>query len=160
MLGSSWYFAYGSNMNPARVRKRGLTFSIDVRSGTLLNFQLKFNKRSRKNPQAGHANIEPEFGSHVEGVLYELQDDREIEKMDRYESAPEDYRRELVLLQTQAKPILAWTYLANDSVIDNSLSPPEWYIQHLLAGSRFLSLGYIQSIKATACLANSSIEPS
>ena len=146
-------------MNPARVKKRGLRFEADVIAGSLANFRLRFNKRSRKNPCAGHANIEPDFSSRVEGVLYPLCDYHEIEKMDPFESAPSHYRRELVFVQSNEQLILAWTYIANDSVVDNTLSPPEWYIRHLLEGSQFLSSDYIKSIRQVECLVDSSSEP-
>ena len=159
MLRSHWYFAYGSNMNPARVQKRGLRIEGDAMAGFLANYRLRFNKRSRKNPCAGHANIEPDFSSRVEGVLYPLCDDREIEKMDPFESAPNHYRRELVFIQGREQLVLAWTYIANDSVVDNALSPPQWYINHLLEGSEFLSNDYIEFIRHVECLADSSSEP-
>ena len=146
-------------MNPARVQKRGLQIEGDAMAGFLANYRLRFNKRSRKNPCAGHANIEPDFSSRVEGVLFPLCDDREIEKMDPFESAPSHYRRELVFVQSSQQLILAWTYIANDSVVDNALSPPQWYINHLLAGAEFLSNDYIEFIRDVECLADSSSEP-
>lgn len=146
-------------MNLARVQKRGLQIDGNATAGVLSNYRLRFNKRSRKNPCAGHANIEPDFSSRVEGVLYPLCDDREIEKMDPFESAPTHYRRELVFIQGREQLVLAWTYIANDSVVDNALSPPKWYIKHLLAGSEFLSNDYIEFIRHVECLADSSSEP-
>ena len=146
-------------MNPARVQKRGLRIEGDAMAGVLANYRLRFNKRSRKNPCAGHANIEPDFSSRVEGVLYPLCDDREIENMDPFESAPDHYRRELVFVQGREQLVLAWTYIANDSVVDNALSPPQWYINHLLEGSEFLSNDYIEFIRHVECLVDSSLEP-
>lgn len=146
-------------MNPARVRNRGLQISASAIPGVLANFRLKFNKRSRKDPNAGHANVEPDFSSRVEGVLYLLRDDREIAKMDRFENAPTDYRRELVFIVGKGQMVLAWTYIANDMVVDNTLLPPAWYIGHLLAGSEFLSDAYVQSIQQVTCKPNSSSEP-
>ena len=158
MLESRWYFAYGSNMNPNRVQSRGLSCTAEPQAGTLRNFRLRFNKRSRKNPQAGHANIEPEYGSYVEGVLYPLADEQEVLKMDRFESAPTDYRRELVFIETMDTLELAWTYIANERVIDNNLAPPAWYVDHLLAGSEFLSRTYIESIESVDVIPGSTVE--
>jgi len=160
MLNSRWYFAYGSNMNPDRVCARGLVCVAEPIAGKLWNFRLRFNKRSRKNPEAGHANIVADFSSSVEGVLYHLCDEHEISKMDPFESAPSHYRRELVFVETEDSLILAWTYIANDSVIDDSLFPPKWYIEHLLAGSQFLSSEYVDQLKSIECNTLSVREPS
>ena len=159
MLSSSYYFAYGSNMNPARVRVRNLELEDVPIRATLTNYVLRFNKKSRKDPNAGHANIVPKFGVQVEGVLYPLRDAQEIEKMDPFESAPSHYRRELVFVRTDSRLVLAWTYIANPSVVDETLLPPKWYVEHLLAGAEFLSPKYIDKIRQVECLKHLDIEP-
>ena len=159
MASSCLYFAYGSNMNPARVFKRGLDLTGPPIAGTLHNFELRFNKRSRLNPAAGHANIVHAFGSSVEGVLYPLQDEAEIEKMDPFESAPTHYRRELVLVETANSVVLTWTYIANATVIDESLIPPRWYLDHLLEGRNFLSDSYVHLLESVVTLPDSNSEP-
>lgn len=148
---SRLYFAYGSNMDQSRVRERGLKTAGDCVGAELRNFELKFNKRSRKSPNSGHANIVPKFGSKVEGVLYSLASSREIQKMDTFEYAPIDYRRELVFVRVASRLVLSWTYIANESAIDDSLRPPPWYIEHLLAGRIFLSPAYIAFIESVEC---------
>ena len=49
-----YYFAYGSNMNPGRVRLRQMGFE-DVLAGRLDGYRLVFNKRSLKAAGAGAA---------------------------------------------------------------------------------------------------------
>ena len=46
------YFAYGSNMNPERVKARGLEYS-QVLSGQLSGYELVFNKYSAKRAGIG-----------------------------------------------------------------------------------------------------------
>jgi hypothetical protein len=52
----SHYFAYGSNMDPARVVDRRIRFT-QISSAVLADYVLRFNKRSRDQKGAGHANI-------------------------------------------------------------------------------------------------------
>ena len=123
----------------------------EIVGATLLNYELRFNKKSRKNPDCGHANVVPRFGESVQGVLYTLLGPNEIRKMDRFEHAPVDYRRELVVVRYSSQIRVAWTYIANESVIDDSLLPPRWYVDRLLAGSRYLSNDYVRFIQAFEC---------
>ena len=145
------YFAYGSNMNPERVRERGIGFD-QVLPGTLPNMRLTFDKRSRHQAGAGHANIRFAPGEFVAGVLYRLTPPEEILRMDPFEVAPRHYGRDAVWVQTETGKVAAWTYFANAAVIDPTLKPPRWYLQHLLAGSEFLPPAYIRRLEGVACL--------
>jgi hypothetical protein len=53
---SFYYFAYGSNMNPARMQARGLVFSA-AESARLPGYRLAFNKRSHCTPGVAYANV-------------------------------------------------------------------------------------------------------
>ena len=55
-----WYFAYGSNMNPARMRSRGLSFS-EAFSGQLAGYELCFNKRAHDRVDCTPAEDKPAF---------------------------------------------------------------------------------------------------
>jgi len=156
---SRWYFAYGSNMNPARVRERGLRYGY-LLPAMLDNHRLLFNKlagspervnspervdspeRVNSPERAGHANIEPAVGQIVEGVAYQLVDDEHIVRMDPFERVPVNYRRELVVLKTALGPISAWTYFANPAVVEPNLLPKAAYLAHLLVGLPFVSAAY------------------
>ncbi|MEE3214016.1 MAG: gamma-glutamylcyclotransferase family protein, partial [Pseudomonadota bacterium] len=65
-----WYFAYGSNMNLARVEAR-IGDTRRVLPATLEGYALRFNKAS-KVPGIAHANVVPAAGERVEGALFEL----------------------------------------------------------------------------------------
>jgi cation transport regulator ChaC len=146
-----WYFAYGSNMNPQRVAARGLTFDT-VRGGVLRGVRLTFDKQSSDHPHSGHANLTFDAQSHVEGVLYRLRDPDEIALMDRFERTPINYSREMVEVQADGEPILAWTYFANPAVIRANLRPDREYLAHLLAGRAYLSDSYHAFLAATVCV--------
>ena len=65
------YFAYGSNMNPDRVRQRKMSFE-SAASGHLFDYSLRFNKRSVKYPGTAAANVMVSAKGVTEGVLYRL----------------------------------------------------------------------------------------
>lgn len=145
------YFAYGSNMNPARVTARGLRFTRCV-SGRVGNVRLVFDKASRDHPACAHANLEFARDSTAEGVLYELVDADEILKMDPFERAPINYSREAVTVWTAEGDVVAWTYFANPGVRRAGLRPERAYLEHLLAGRPYLSAAYFDRLLRTVCV--------
>lgn len=161
------YFAYGSNMNPDRVRERGIGFEHAC-GASLAGFALAFDKTSRHHEGVGHANLIYAPGSVVEGVLYWLRSSSEIDKMDRFESTPVNYSREVVRVEIDlaevptgeehfAHPegrrtvVHTWTYFANPAVRRSGLRPPRSYLDHLLAGERYLSSDYFSVLKSWPC---------
>ena len=146
-----YYFAYGSNMNPARVTERGLRFDR-VSNAVLGNVRLSFDKQSREHPRSGHANLTFDRASRAEGVLYRLRDAQEIERMDRFEAAPLNYSRDVVVVESDGERVAAWTYFANAAVVRHGLRPERSYLEHLLAGRDYLSPGYFGWLSETACV--------
>ena len=138
-------------MNPARVVDRGIRFT-NISSAGLVDFVLRFNKRSREQKGAGHANIVAEVGGLVEGVLYQLESPSEIEKMDVFEHVPTNYSREVVTVDSRGEKRVAWTYLANPGVVSSALKPPCWYLEHLLRGRAYLSDRYIEMLESIECV--------
>ena len=69
-----WYFAYGSNMDASRMLDRKAYFTQRV-FGSVGGQRLVFNKIARDFPGYGYANIVPESGFNVIGVLYEVNKD-------------------------------------------------------------------------------------
>lgn len=145
------YFAYGSNMNPARVEARGLRVTT-VRSAWLDGVALSFDKQSAEHPHSGHANIGWSRDDRVEGVLYGLPDADEIRRMDPFERAPINYSREVVMVATEAGPVAAWTYFANAAVRVAGLQPEAAYLAHLLLGRPWLSAAYGERLACWPCV--------
>ena len=145
-----YYFAYGSNMNPERVSARGLA-CVEIRPGRLDGVRLVFDKVSRYNPKAAHANVVHAPGECVEGVLYRLRSAGEILKMDPFERAPVNYGRDAVEVFSEGDRIPAWTYFANRAVRRAGLKPPRSYLHHLLAGRPYLSPGYYRRLQGIDC---------
>lgn len=141
------YFAYGSNMDPDRIRERGLMVLKPPQAAQLQDFALRFNKRSRAQPVSGRANIVPQPAGIVWGILYNLHNAEDISVLDRYEYAPIDYRRYVIEVLTQDTAVLAWTYIAQPKVIDEHLRPSQTYLQHLLNGASLLPADYRLSLE-------------
>ena len=147
----SFYFAYGSNMNPRRVAERGIGYDR-VTAARAAGFAVRFEKRSRLQAGAGHANLAYRHGGVAEGVLYRLIDDDEIAKMDPFEGVPVHYSRESICVQTEGGATWAWTYFANRAVIAPNLKPPHWYVAHMAAGERYLSTEYAAWLRSVECI--------
>lgn len=141
------YFAFGSNMNPQRVRSRGLEVR-EACGGRLRDHALVFDKQSADHAGSGHANVVFARGETVEGVLYRLAAVEEILKMDHFERAPVNYSREVVRIETDGGDRWAWTYYANAAVRIADGRPERSYLAHLLAGETFLSAAYHARLRA------------
>lgn len=135
-----YYFAYGSNMNAARVAARIGTTRRTL-SGVLHQYALRFDKASRVAGIA-HANVVPAIGGRVEGALFELAEPGQIELMDPYEGYPHDYERHRLPVVTEEGAIPSWVYIAAPGTTAPSLKPAHEYLVHLLAGEPFLSAEY------------------
>lgn len=153
-----YYFAYGSNMNPSRVKHRCMAFS-HYEAGILSGYCLVFNKRSVKYPGTASANIMQQANNQVEGVVYHLADERQITVMDPFEGYPERYNRILVPIETHNGLLDVWVYIANPAHIQEGLKPAAWYLGHLLAGRQFLSPAYVEMLGNIICLPDSESEP-
>ncbi|WP_202410224.1 gamma-glutamylcyclotransferase family protein [Pseudomaricurvus sp. HS19] len=147
---SLYYFAYGSNMNQARMVARGLEYRRAL-AGRLPGLALAFNKQASDAPHRAYANVVYAPGRVVEGVLYELASLQEIRKMDPFEGAPRRYSREIYHIHTDEGEIPAWVYVANPAMLRTGLMPETWYLQHLLAGSEFLTEEYRRFLAAVEC---------
>jgi gamma-glutamylcyclotransferase (GGCT)/AIG2-like uncharacterized protein YtfP len=144
------YFAYGSNMNPARMKARGLMFT-HAEGARLLGYRLAFNKRSHCTPGVAYANVVHSSLSAVEGVLYTLEDHRALNIMDGFEGTPVRYSRECMRVQTSSTQKTAWIYVANPAYVEEGLLPESNYLGHLLAGGGHLSGEYMAMLQAQQC---------
>jgi cation transport regulator ChaC len=146
-----FYFAYGSNMDPARVAARGLRFDMAC-NAVLDGVRLTFDKQSREHPRSGHANLSFDRVARAEGVLYHLTAPDDIARMDVFEAAPVNYSRDVVVVSANGHDVIAWTYFANAAVIRPGLRPERAYLKHLLAGRCYLSPDYVQWLSQIRCV--------
>ena len=88
------YFAYGSNMNPERMKQRGIKFT-QREWAILKNWRLEFNKKASRNLKEGYANIVRDNNEAVEGILYEISEEN-VKKLNKWERYPIHYDRTTV----------------------------------------------------------------
>ena len=151
--GLSWYFAYGSNMNPTRLFAERLVpegVAVGERIGGRLDgWRLAFNKRARTPPGAGAGNILPAEGGVVHGTL-NLLPVKGFEVLDRYEGVTGGhYERRIVpvVRADTGTAIDAITYVALQ--VGEELRPTRAYLGHLLAGRDLLPTDYFDWLTAT-----------
>ena len=141
---SCWYFAYGSNMNPDRMRERGVAFDQCV-PAVLRDHALTFNKRGLGGTEA-YAHATREQGQDLPGLLYRLSGSGLL-ALDRCEGvAGGHYRREameVLLGEATGVPTqraTAWVYFAGEDHIEEGLPISEAYLDHIRRGHAILGL--------------------
>ena len=138
----AFYYAYGSNMSEKRMINRGLNPS-NKQLAYLDNYEFIINKRSYKDPKVGYANVIEKKGSVVEGILYDVRDD-EIKMLDRFESAPKHYSREILNLRLSNDEIVKGVvYVANFGwTSPRRLKTTTEYKNFILEGKDWISENY------------------
>ena len=143
------YFAYGSNMNPERMRDRGVIF-YSRQHLVVPGYELVFNKIV-KTPDAGAANIIPNEDSLVEGTLY-LITWQGILNLDSYEHYPNEYDRVTLRVLDREDENEIVTYIAHPHKTQQNLKPMRSYLEHLLEARDILSENYYNNLKKVETL--------
>ncbi|MEM2057119.1 MAG: gamma-glutamylcyclotransferase family protein [Thermoproteota archaeon] len=147
----TWYFAYGSYMNPDRMKERGVRFYKRIHA-VLEGYRLEFNKLSSRNPMEGYANIIPNMSEKVEGILYEIEEEG-LKMLDRCEGYPQHYCRMKVTVKLDdGREIVAVTYIARPEKCRIGLKPTKEYLNHLLKGADLLSEEYYEKLSKVETL--------
>jgi len=142
-----WYFAYGSNMDVARMLTRNAPFTRRIK-GRVGGHRLVFNKISDSNPGFGFANIIPEQGYDVMGVLYEVNADGLLQ-LDKYEGVRGGhyFRCQMSVSMDDGTTVEATVYLAHPNKVEDGLTPHEDYFYHLKQGIDILGEGGADYLK-------------
>jgi gamma-glutamylcyclotransferase len=132
--GRIFYFAYGSNADPERFRSRVGAWR-SLRTGRLLDHRLRFAS-SVRSEGGGGAVVDPEPGSFVAGVVFEITVEQ-IEAMDREEfDARHDLdgsgRRVQRDVQSGEETLRAELYVLEDD--GGWLAPSETYLGFIVGG--------------------------
>ena len=132
-----WYFAYGSNMNPARMIEREMNFTRRI-PGTLNGYNLAFNKVAYNKPGVAYANMMPSDEGVVHGILYRVPF-LDLPNLDVAEgvSSGHYFRKELQVL-TSTGIQAAVCYIACDDKVVEGLTPEDDYKNHILCGCDLL----------------------
>ena len=152
----NWYFAYGSNMNPARLvdgrlKEKGVEMGARI-AGRLEGWQLAFNKIARTPPGAGAGNILVKPGGVVHGTLNQMPD-AGLAVLDVWEGGASGHyeRRLLPVIRTDTgATVEAVAYVALK--VGEGLKPTREYLDHFLAGRDLLPADYWEMLRATPTL--------
>lgn len=143
-----YYFAYGSNMNPERMKERGAHFTHRHKH-TLRGYCLKFNKVSSIGSGHGCANIVADENGIVEGVVYKITV-QGLYNLDKVEGYPVHYNRVRLIIDLDGSQETVKTYIAQPDKTKEGLRPSKSYMEHLLRAKDYMSgeyYGYLQNIK-------------
>ena len=146
MTAKEMYFAFGSNMNPNRMRERKAFFTARV-GAKLSDYKMSFS--FRRTDGCGSGNIRPEKSSVVHGALYTLEDGG-LDKLDVFEMVTQGcYRRERVTVETlDGEKVEAATYIVTDEFYQDGLVPRSEYLDHCLAGKDVLPVEYFDFLES------------
>ncbi|MFA5173545.1 MAG: gamma-glutamylcyclotransferase family protein, partial [Candidatus Paceibacterota bacterium] len=142
-----FYFAYGSNMDEEVMKWRGVNYT-DRFFGKLENYKLVFQEFYKKEKLDGvFANIIPQKGSYVEGIIYEC--DESVERLDKQEDYPVEYLKEELNIDSERGPIECLVYVGNPESVRDEEAPKKKYLSHLLNGKDLLSEDYYKKLLET-----------
>ena len=130
-----WYFAYGSNMHDSAFLQRRRMKPLEWRVGRIKGYRLRFNLEGRPRGRAAPANICPDEGQEVWGVLYEITN-REMIRLNSTEGVPGGAYRPtwLTVEDMDGREVHAMTYVAQGKAVDGR--PSHRYISLLRDGAR------------------------
>ncbi len=130
-----WYFEFGANMHDSAFRERRGMRPDEWRPGRLAGYRLRFNLDGRPIGRAAPANIAPEAGAEVWGVLYRISR-RELLRLDSSEGVPGRRYQHLWLdfEDGAGAPVTAVTYCAAGN--ENDGRPSLRYLTLLRDGAR------------------------
>jgi len=151
-----WYFAYGSNMNPARLsdqrlKERAVQMGPRI-GGRLDGWRLVFNKVARSPAGAAAGNIVEAAGETVHGTLNEMPE-AGLKVLDIWEGVAGGHyeRRTVQVIRTDTgETVDAVVYVALK--VGEGLRPTREYLTHLLAGRDLLPADYWERLNATPTL--------
>lgn len=145
-----YYFAYGSNLDPERMKERTGIIRPEQRA-FLPGYRFAFNKRGTGG--AIYANIVPCANSTVWGVLYSCSPEA-VQKLDDYEGvAGGHYNQSTVTVHLDnGQHFNSVTYVAGLDFICKEGKPQSEYLEHILIGGRahHLPEEYLLEVKQLA----------
>ena len=120
------YIAYGSNLNLPQMAFRCPTAEV-VGAGEVKGYEMLF----RGGRRGAVATIEPLEGSSVPVLLWKIRSQDEL-ALDRYEGYPNFYRKEMMEVEVNGKPVGAMVYIMNDG--REFGAPSDFYLHTIAEG--------------------------
>jgi cation transport regulator ChaC len=131
---TTWYFAYGSNLDPRTFVGRRRMRPFQSRVGRLPDYRLVFDLPVGRG-ERGVANVRRRPGEHVWGVLYEI-GQREAARLDRTEGVHRGYYRRIPVAVELAHGAHCDAYTLASDRGRAGRKPSRRYLGLLWAGSR------------------------
>ncbi|MCH7794260.1 MAG: gamma-glutamylcyclotransferase [Proteobacteria bacterium] len=130
-----WYFAFGANMHDSAFRGRRGMRPTEWRAGRVKGYRLRFNLEGWPRGRAAPANIAPDPGAEVWGVLYRITR-KQLLHLDSTEGVPgRRYRHLWVEAEdVEGNALRAVTYIAEGKETDGN--PSLRYVTLLREGAR------------------------
>lgn len=123
------YFAYGSNIHPARLQERiGNTAPVGV--ARVRGYDLQFNKRGSDGSGKCNIVVTGRRADHVLGTIYEVS---LAQFKDLMQHEP-GYRPSAITVEIESQVHAAATFVANADRVDDGLVPFEWYHRMVVSG--------------------------
>lgn len=129
------YFAYGSNMLPARLQTRCTSARV-IGTAMATGYDLEFSKLS--NDGSGKATLVAAANVSTPGILFEI-DKCDRTELDRAEGPGYERMDDFSAETGTGKRITATTYIA--STTHRQLKPFDWYLALVIAGAQHHALG-------------------
>jgi gamma-glutamylcyclotransferase len=128
------YFAYGSNMLKARILERAPSALVRA-IGYIEGYKIRYNKTSKDG--SGKCNLVKTDDSNdkVYGVVYDFLD-ADKPNLDKQEGLGKGYNLEEMRVLTDNGETGAYTYVADEGSVDDSLQPYSWYKDLVVEGAK------------------------
>lgn len=143
------YFGYGSNINLASLRAKGVEPLTSERA-ILHGWRLRFNVQHWFRHEGGVGNVEPSsnLNDFVEGMVHTCRDEH-LSPLDAVESYGLGYDRIEVEVDTEKGPVKAQTYVGLPDFIDDACLPTRRYLNIIITGAKAagLSQPYIEKLQ-------------
>lgn len=148
-----FYFAYGSNMLPARLICRCPSAKA-VGLGVARAWSLEFSKASKDG--SGKATLVAAPNSAVPGVIFEIELG-ERRQLDQHEGVGFGYRRDDAFA-VEGSPAPTSSYLG--TALDEALRPYDWYLATIIAGAEHhgLDAGHIAALRRILFLEDTELD--
>lgn len=143
------YFGYGSNINLASLRSKGV-IPVSSARAVLHGWKLRFNVKHWFRHEGGVGNIRPSSdpADLVEGMIH-IFPDEQLASLDAVESYGYGYDRITISVETPQGPLSALTYVGLPEFIDDDCLPSRRYLNIIVKGAEAagLSAPYIERLR-------------
>ncbi len=146
------YFAYGSNLHLARIRRR-VSSALVKATGQLPGFRLSFNKNSRDGSAKCNAIYTGRSGDYLPGVVYEINASQKC-LLDAAEGLGSGYFQASHFIDVETGPVEAYLYVAHPAHTNEDIQPYDWYCELVIRGAKQqgLNAGHVNELIGTPSL--------